>query len=131
MIPASFYDELQKIAADPGLSPADVRSMGPDRYQFPPTELPDEDRFITKDRLKRGLIVAGLTGAGGAVGHGGAHLVRKYLTHMDPAQMSKLRHYAPAIVGGLALPLGWMAREQARMSDNYIAYGDKPKTPNA
>jgi len=127
MIPTtSLFDELIKIAEEAGPGPL---------YYMPPTQVPEEDRFITKDKLKRALIVAGLAGAGAGIGHGAAGLVRHFTGKLSPEKAALLARYAPAVTGAMALPLGWIAREQARQTDDYIAYGRKlrpqPQDPNA
>lgn len=123
---AAFFDELMKIAEE-------VPEMPGPLYYMPPTSVPEEDRFMTKDKLKRALIVAGLAGAGAGIGHGAAGVVRHLTSKMSPESTARLSRYAPAVTGALALPLGWIAREQARRADNYIAYGRQPppQDPNA
>lgn len=113
----AFLDELEKIAQE-----GDSAPPGPLVY-VPPSSIPQEDRFITKPRLKRALIAAGLAGVGAGLGHGAASLVRRGMSKLSPENVDLVAKYAPAAAGALTLPLGWLAREQARRTDNYIAYG--------
>lgn len=114
----AFLDELEKIAQVDG----EESVPGPLVY-MPPSAVPAEDRFITSPRMKRALIAAGLAGVGAAVGHGAAGAVRHMTSKLSPEKVDLISRYAPAAAGALTLPLGWLAREQARRTDNYIAYG--------
>lgn len=111
---AAMFDELAKISADMGYVP-------PQEYEntVPPTELPPGDRNITKDRLKRGLIAAGVIGAGAAVGHGVGSLAKSYVAR-HPQVTPYIQKYAPAALGGLTALGGILLAEQRRRADEYI-----------
>jgi hypothetical protein len=98
---AAMFDELNKIAEEAGEGPG-----GP---------------FITKDRLKRLGIAAGLTAAGAGLGEATGHYINKWV-NQSTSRDGMMRKAAP-FIGGAAGIAAYMHRHH---TDNYIRHG-KPK----
>ena len=98
MINSSFFDELEKIAEEAGEEPG-----GP---------------FITKNRLKRLAVAAGLTAAGAGLGEATGHYINKWI-NKSTSREGMLRKAAP-FVGGAAGIAAYMHRHH---TDNYIRHG--------
>jgi hypothetical protein len=97
---AAMFDELSKIAD------AETDAGGP---------------FITKDRLKRLAIAAGLTAAGAGLGEAAGHAINRWVLK-SPGREGLLRKAAP-FIGGAA---GMAAYIHRHHTDRYIRHG-KPK----
>jgi hypothetical protein len=108
---AAMFDELVKIGETPA-SP-EFENLAP------PTELPPNDRAITKDRLKRALIASGVIGAGAGIGHGLGSLAKRYVWK-NQEKLAPYLKYGPAAMGGLTALGGVLLAEQRRRADEYI-----------
>jgi hypothetical protein len=102
---SAFFDELSKIAE----------------------AKPEDDKgYVTKEKLKRLGIVAGVAGLGGAAGAGGAYLVRKQFRKYRPEikgflhKHPKLRYLIPGAAGALAAGAGAAAALKSRKVKQYL-----------
>lgn len=104
----AFYDELEKIAEE-------------------------QDRWITKEKLKRHAKTLAAVGAGAGLGYGTGKLVRRYvrgpgmkhLWKLSPKWQERIKKYSPAaatIVGGAGV---LAASKLRRKADKYVEKGDE------
>ena len=111
----SFFDELEKIAQE----------------TMEPSGLTQDERWITKDRLKRGLVNALVIGAATGLGHGAGKLIDRYVLQNaiknNPSLFIKAAPAAAGMIGGIA---GLLSAQQGRESIKYITHGN-PKKPVA
>ena len=104
---SAFFDELEKIAEDK-----------------------PEDRYVTKERLKRLAIAVPTLGAGLAIGHFGGKLLGHELSKHKGVignfakEHPTLIKAVPATLGGLGAMA--LALKNRKLKD-YITHGDKQK----
>lgn len=131
----AFFDELTKICAvqQPLVDEsAPQQPQQPLMYEntAPLTEMPPEQRLFTADKLKRGLLAAGVVGTGAAVGHGLGELVKRHVSSLPPEKLAPYAKYGPAVAGGLMGLGSILLGMQRHRADDYIA-GKLQKNPNA
>lgn len=110
----AFFDELEKIAQ--------YRDMG---------EKPaPEQKFITKDKLKRHLLAAGAVLAGGTAGHFGGRAARAAILKRKGNIADLVRKYptaakaVPIAVGGAGMGAAALAALRTRKHLQYVEHGD-------
>lgn len=109
-VPAIF-DELDKIA--------ESMPLGYEHFESP-SQVPPEDRRIDKDKLKRFLRVAAVTGVGAAIGAGTGKLIGKHIMKIPNDKVGPYLKYGPAAVGALGALTAKLLDERRQLANRYI-----------
>lgn len=97
----AFFDELEKVAEE-------------------------KKKFVTKDKLKRGVMAAGLVGVGTGLGHASGLAFRRYMRSRGSKQLrkvipaSKLSKFLPTAIGVASGGLAALQALKAKKVKDFI-----------